>query len=211
MDYCLLDNHAAHILQECVTLDHHPLNLSDHLPLSVCLDLTTLVQNKPPRSPKTNWKRAISDGSIEGYQQQVSTYFSNLLTHHNFSDLPIAERTAQLDHEIRTSAEAILQAAQQSLPCFKPHRQKRNTSRIHHSTQSAVRVRLRGTHGVVVADPGVALCTKKCVKGRKMSDPTYVAPEHERKDLGFKSVIVYFVSVTLVDFSFLAITHLAES
>ena len=131
VDYCLLDNHAAHILQECVTLDHHPLNLSDHLPLSVCLDLTTLVQNKPPRSPKTNWKRAISDGSIEGYQQQVSTYFSNLLTHHNFSDLPIAERTAQLDHEIRTSAEAILQAAQHSLPCFKPRRQKKKDTSLH--------------------------------------------------------------------------------
>ena len=122
VDYCLLDNHAAHILQGCVTLDHHPLNTSPYQLVSIS---PHSCKTNPLRNPKINWKRANLDGSIARYQQHVSTYFSDLLTHHNSCDLSMAEKSVQLDHEIQSSAEAIVQAAQHSLPFFRPRRQKK--------------------------------------------------------------------------------------
>ena len=55
VDYCRLDSHAAYVLQECTTLDHHLLNLSDHLPVTAHLDLASLTQKKPTIPPKINW------------------------------------------------------------------------------------------------------------------------------------------------------------
>ena len=208
VDYCLLDNHAAHILQECVTLDHHP-QITSH-----CLFVLIL-----PHLYKTNHQGALKQIGREQSQMAQSRDISSRLAPTSPTCSHITTSVTfplpKGPHSWTTRFELVLKPSYRlhNTPSHvsSPVGKKRNTSRIHHSTQSAVRARLRGTHGVVVADPGVALCTRKCVKGRKMSDPMYVAPEHERKDLGFKSVIVYFMSVTLVDFSFLAITHLAES
>ena len=123
VDYCLLDSHAAYVLQECTTLDHHPLNLSDHLPVAAHLDLTSLTQNKPTTPPKINWKRATLDGSITIYQQRVNTELSHFST--CCCDSSSAERSAHLDQEIRSGAAAILKAAQSSLPTFKTRRRKK--------------------------------------------------------------------------------------
>jgi len=35
VDFCLLDNWAAHLVSDCVVMSQHPLNLSDHLALAV--------------------------------------------------------------------------------------------------------------------------------------------------------------------------------
>ena len=73
VDYCLLDSHAAYVLQGCTTLDHHPLNLSDHLPISIHLDLSSLMQPPPVTTQNINWKRAKSDGSIALFQRSLNT------------------------------------------------------------------------------------------------------------------------------------------
>ena len=166
VDYCLLDNHDAHILQDCVTLDHHPLNLSDHLPVSTCLDLTSLVQNKPLRNPKINWKRANLDGSIARYQQHV---ISDLLTHHNSCDLSMAEKSVQLDHEIQSSAEAIVQAAQHSLPFLRPRRQKKkyvNDASLHEMCRASKAAWVIWKNG-----------------GRPQSGPMYELMRQRKKDV----------------------------
>ena len=74
VNYCLLDCQAAHLLQECKMLDHFPLNISDHLPVSLHLDLVSLTQSTLMTPPKINWKSAKLDGSIT-FQQLLSGNF----------------------------------------------------------------------------------------------------------------------------------------
>ena len=95
VDYCLLDSNAAHMLQECTTLDHHPLNLSDNLPISANLDLISLLQIRSTTPPKINWKKATLDSSIITYQQRVNTELSHFPTHQ--CDSCLAESSAHLD------------------------------------------------------------------------------------------------------------------
>ena len=113
VDYCLLDNHAAHILQQCSTSAHHTLNFSDHLPISTELNLIPLSLPEPTNPPKTNWKRALREGSIVCYQQSVSSLLSCCPA------LDSADRSAALNHEITSGAKSMLQAAKSSLPLIK--------------------------------------------------------------------------------------------
>ena len=46
VDYCLLDCWSAHMVRGCGTIDHHPLNLSDHLPVFARLDINHLTNSK---------------------------------------------------------------------------------------------------------------------------------------------------------------------
>ena len=124
VDYCLLDSHAACVLQECTTLDHHPLNLSDHLPISIHLDLSSLMQPPPVTTQNINSKRAKSDGSVALFQRSLNTTLPHSLSLRSTALSP-AERTAILDQEICSGAAAILQAAKCSLPLFKPHKRKK--------------------------------------------------------------------------------------
>ena len=77
VDNCFLDNHAA----QCTTLDYHPLNLSNHLPISANLDLISLSQIRSTTPSKINWKKATLKGPIMTYQQRGSTESSHLPTH----------------------------------------------------------------------------------------------------------------------------------
>lgn len=42
VDYCVFDCWEAHAISPCPTLEHHPPNLSDHLPF-ICLGLHTIT------------------------------------------------------------------------------------------------------------------------------------------------------------------------
>ena len=81
----------------------------------------------------------------------------------------LAEKAAQLDHEIQSSAEAIVQAAQHSLPFFRPRRQKKkyvNDASLHamcHASKAAWDIWRNG--------------------GRPQSGPMYELMRQRKKDV----------------------------
>ena len=78
MDYCLVDSGYAHLLKSCSTLSPDPLNLSDHLPLRVSLDVST-TKFTTPKSPALNWQQAVKEGSVQGFEENVSCFLSEIL------------------------------------------------------------------------------------------------------------------------------------
>ena len=125
VDYCLLDSSAAHLIHYCGTLEQHSLNLSDHLPLTIHLDLDILKEDPQDKEIKLNWKKAISDGSISDYQCQVNSYLSNLLSNDSHSASPPIGSTSLLDDEITACTKAVLQAALDSIPHIKPRKRRK--------------------------------------------------------------------------------------
>ena len=72
VDYILISPELAPSVNFCTTLDHAPLNVSDHLPISisVCTPYTNSLHCEPSHST-ISWSKASEDGSIEHYSRQV--------------------------------------------------------------------------------------------------------------------------------------------
>ena len=110
VDFCFIDCWAAHLVLECEVLSHHPLNLSDHLPLKVKLDCNSQqIVHHTNTNKKLNWRRASSIGSIENYQNVVS---SNITP---FLECPLVS-IAEVDQEIASVTSLLHQAASAAIP-----------------------------------------------------------------------------------------------
>ena len=73
-DYIITDARHAHLTIQCQTYDHHPLNFSDHLPLSLTLSIMSNSNSTLSTSrskPRLNWHAASADGSAEAYAKCV--------------------------------------------------------------------------------------------------------------------------------------------
>ena len=91
----------------CEIMDHHPLNLSDHLPESISIRTTKLKHSlSPSPSLSINWSKAVSDGSIHMHTEQVRSHITSLLDTHLCT---IADTVASL----------LIHAAQNILPFVK--------------------------------------------------------------------------------------------
>ena len=78
---CFIDCWAAHLVMKCEVQQRHPLNLSDHLALSVKLDCKPQLVASQQSNRKLNWRKAFSDGSILDFQNEVTSNQSPLLEH----------------------------------------------------------------------------------------------------------------------------------
>ena len=97
----------------CEVLDHHPLNLSYHLALTVNLDCKPHLLNPPEQAhPKLNWRKAILDGSIQEFQEYVSSNLSPLLNHS-------LETIAEIDEEIMAVTSILHHAATKTIPVIR--------------------------------------------------------------------------------------------
>ena len=73
-DYIITDARHVHLTIQCQTFDHHPLNFSDHLPLSLTLSIMSNSNSTLSTSrskPRLNWHAASADGSAEAYAKCV--------------------------------------------------------------------------------------------------------------------------------------------
>ena len=61
VDYCLVDCNYVYLVQSCSTLFTESLNLSDHLPLVIQLDVQPSASAPPCTTPGLNWQKGISD------------------------------------------------------------------------------------------------------------------------------------------------------
>ena len=64
VDYFLLDCWAGQLVRECKTLDHHPLNLSDRLPVTLKVDINPVRCSDSDSQIKLNWRRGHDIGSL---------------------------------------------------------------------------------------------------------------------------------------------------
>ena len=65
---------------ECYTHDHHDLNFSDHLPISVLLKGEYLLESRATLNSKVNWRKSLEDGLFPDYAQNVSDAILPLLS-----------------------------------------------------------------------------------------------------------------------------------
>ena len=116
VDHILCNQAAAYLCSTVSTLEDHPLNTSDHLPLAVAVDSAvsqTVDQKKHDNS--INWNKGISDGSVSDYSHRVSQMV-----------LPLIGRAYDsqddLDSEIMTVCQNIVSIASDTLPIVKPRK-----------------------------------------------------------------------------------------
>ena len=79
VDYCLFDSWGAHLVGSCQTIEHHSLNFSDHLPLSIHVDLNPIRHDRTSKGHAgLNWRKARNDGCINDYSQRIHDEIRNL-------------------------------------------------------------------------------------------------------------------------------------
>ncbi len=118
VDYILLESSNASQVKGCHVHQHHPLNLSDHLPVSVSLELNSMANPTPTNHPKAvNWSLAIERGDVHAYAQEISSVISPLLhTSH--------QSISELYDEVTFVCQALLDAARNNLP-YKTDRKRK--------------------------------------------------------------------------------------
>ena len=117
VDYILISPELAPSVNFCTTLANAPLNVSDHLPISisVCTPYTNSLHCEPSHST-ISWSKASEDGSIEHYSRQVRCAIAPLLSN---TFLSINEVDAEIQH-----VAGILKDA--ALDCLPQIKQKKN-------------------------------------------------------------------------------------
>ena len=117
VDYILANTGISHSIAKCYTHNHHELNFSDHLPISVVLGVGHLSETTTTESPKVNWKKAVQDNLLPLYSQEVSN-----------AVLPLLSSTFQsaddLNNEIITVCSILTNAASMHLPSIRPRKPK---------------------------------------------------------------------------------------
>ena len=117
-NYTIIDARHAPLAIRCETYDHHPLNFSSHLPLSLTLSLKPTADPTTTCSqPRLNWWGAVEDRSIEAC---VSAMDAIIRPHFGKSYNLISS----LDEEVHLMSASVLQAASSTIPTHKPKRSK---------------------------------------------------------------------------------------
>ena len=76
VDYSILD---CGLSQSCTILHPNVLNLSDHIPITVNLNLLTPTTATRLYKPKFNWRRGVENGGVEAFAADVTNFVSSLL------------------------------------------------------------------------------------------------------------------------------------
>ena len=104
----------------CEVLDRHPLNLSDHLDLTVKLICKPhLLTPSELSDQKLNWRKAISDGSLQIFKEVVSSNEYPLLNHS-------LENIAEVDEEIASVVAILHRAAIETIPAIRLNTKVKN-------------------------------------------------------------------------------------
>ena len=111
VDHGFTDCWAAHLVLECEVKQRHPLNLSNHLTLKVKLNCKPQLMTHHENTKKLNWRKTASDGSIENFQNMVSSNLSPILEHPQVSITKVDEEIASVVSLLHQAAAATILAA----------------------------------------------------------------------------------------------------
>ncbi len=118
VDYCLVDCNSAGSILSCTTLHPDVLNLSDHLPITLSLEVQPSAGVAQPAPPKLNWNRAKEDNSVNLLCDTVTSFLSLVLQH------PTPSSLEDLNAEIVKVSKFMMDNARNLLPTFKPKKRK---------------------------------------------------------------------------------------
>lgn len=117
VDYVLMDVDAASIMSSCVVHEETSLNTSDHLPISVKLDIPTDCVENLNTFTRIDWTKAELSGATFSFQAAVSEIVSPFISSmHNSID--------SINDEIQLVTRHIADAAKHTLPCVKPKKRR---------------------------------------------------------------------------------------
>ena len=133
-DYCIIDAVLATAITNSEVLDHHPLNSSDHLPLSLSLTISsTEARSVAPLPARPNWNKALKDHSISFYQSKVRDLLCPYLCK-EYND------PAYLDQDVKHICDQLLHIAVSTLPICKRRKKKKfyvNNEELQASSKAA--------------------------------------------------------------------------
>ena len=102
---------------KCHTHNYHNLNFSDHLPLSISLQLNAAAEVVCSPKVKINWPKSVERNLIYEYSLEVSNIVSQFLS---LKDQSVAE----INHEVLFVSNAIVQAASKHLTAASRYKKK---------------------------------------------------------------------------------------
>ena len=115
VDYVIINRTASDLLDSCGGLFDHPLNVSDHLPLFIALQVHYSKAPSSATMPKINWEKAISTGSTDIFAKSISNFVLPFLS-------SSCDDATQLEQEISIACEATCKIATTVLPHFTDHK-----------------------------------------------------------------------------------------
>ena len=115
VDYIVINRTASDLLDSCGGLFDHPLNVSDHLPLFIALQVHYSEAPSSATMPKINWEKAISTGSTDIFAKSISNFVLPFLS-------SSCDDATQLEQEISIVCEATCKIATTVLPHFTDHK-----------------------------------------------------------------------------------------
>ena len=118
VDYCMIDPGYAHLIDSCTTLSPAALNFSDHLPISISLNITMGQMSETDVSKRLNWQLAIEKETVKDYSVGVSVFLSEVLTR------PVPLDDKSLDREIAEVSHFLCSAAQEMIPVIREKKKK---------------------------------------------------------------------------------------
>ena len=115
-DYVLMDVDAASIMSSCMVHEVACLNTSDHLPISVTVEVPIYcTENTDDNSARIDWTKAELSSATVSFQAAVSEIVNQLIgSMHDSID--------SINEEIQLVTKHIVNAAKQTLPCVKPRK-----------------------------------------------------------------------------------------
>ena len=78
VDYIFLDAAFFSSVQSCDIRNHHLLNLSDNLPITLTISSVFVTKHFPSSPTVFNWSKAILDGSVKYYASRIHSKISPL-------------------------------------------------------------------------------------------------------------------------------------
>ena len=105
----------TYVIDRCRVLDNHPLNLSDHIPISVSLNKELISCHRPTPQIRLDWRKANTDGLINLYQSELSHHITPILS------LPL-HSIDDIENEISVVTNIIHEVARSILPHRKASR-----------------------------------------------------------------------------------------
>ena len=126
----MINTLLAQSVISCVTSGHHPLNLSDHLPLTLSVSVSEVKLTPSmttPKEIKINWSKAMSEEAIQSYAQVLHTHTTPLL-----DAVPISVN--YVEKEIQFVSNILISTAEDCQPPV----QSSNRHFVHDSTLSAL-------------------------------------------------------------------------
>ena len=114
VDYILADCESSHHVQECWVHDQHDLNTSDHLPISVQVEVhPERGSHQPQTKPKVNWNKAKELNLIPAYAAAVNAIIPSFIG-------KSYDTVDEIDADICKVSKLLKEAAQKTLPELKP-------------------------------------------------------------------------------------------